>query len=383
MATEKETPVQEEKAATLQNFSWDDPGDFFGIENSAIEKDEVGEILEVVKIEKDDEEDGDEGKPSGKNDISFFGDEEDVEDKGEETSLNLESTRKPAKENIYEDLYAEMKEGGIFQADLEEGAVLDREKFIELQDLEIEARVDEALEGFMKELDEDGAAFIKFKKNGGVTADFFKTYGTTTEIPTGDLDDEAHQERVSRYYYKNIEGLDSEDVDDRIEWLKTSGKLEKYAIKIDTDLKEREEQAKENLQIQSKAEAKAAEVKRKEFIDSVQETLDNTDEIDNFKFTPSEKKSLHSFITKPSIKIGKNLYVTPFQQKLRTALADKGKMLILAKLLSNDFDVSDVVAAKTTEQTKKAKNDLQRQKTVAPVSSGKAETRERGLADFF
>lgn len=385
MATEKATPAQEENTAALEDFSWDDSGDFFGIEGTAEGKDEVAKILEVVKIDKDEEE---ETKTSGKNEVKFFDEDEDEEENEEEEESSIgasfDKTKKaPAKENLYQDLYAEMKEGGIFQADLEEGVELDREKFIELQDLEIEARVDEALEGFMKELDEDGAAFIKFKKEGGSTADFLKAYGATSEIPEGDLDDEAYQEKVSRYYYKNVEELDSEDVEDRIEWLKTSGKLEKYAIKIDGDLKERDKKAKEDLQAQAKADAKTVEAKRKEFINTVQETLDNTDEIDNFKFSPKEKKELHSFITKPSVKIGTNLYVTPFQQKLRTALADKEKMLILAKLLSNDFDVSDVVAAKTTAQTKKVKDDLQRKKTVVPRSSGKTETRERGLADFF
>lgn len=386
MATEKATPAQEENTAALEDFKWDDPGDFFGIEGTAEEKNEVAEVLEIVKIEKDEEG---ETKTSGKNEVKFFDedeDEEENEEEEEESSIgnSFDKTKKtPTKENVYQDLYAEMKEGGIFQADLEEGVELDREKFIELQDSEIEARVDEALEGFMKELDEDGAAFLKFKKEGGSTADFLKIYGATSELPEGDLDDEAYQEKVSRYYYKNVEGLDPEDVDDRIEWLKTGGKLEKYATKIDGDLKERDRKAKEDLQAQAKADAKAAEAKRKEFINSVQETLDNTDEIDNFKFSPTEKKELHSFITKPSVKIGTNLYVTPFQQKLRTALADKEKMLILAKLLSNDFDVSDVVAAKTTAQTKKVKDDLQRKKTVAPKSSGKTEVRERGLADFF
>lgn len=385
MATEQATQEQKETAANLEDFSWDTTGDFFGIEGSGETKSEIDTVMEVIKIEKDEEDPKKTSKQldEEEEEEDWFGAAPVVEEEEEEEGAK--PTSKPSKpsENIYADLYAEIKEGGLFQADLEEGTVVDKEKFFELQELEIEARVEESIKGFMEELDEEGAAFLKFKKNGGSTADFLKVYAANTEIPQGDLDDEVHQEKVSRYYYKNIEGLDPEDVDDRIEWLKTSGKLEKYAIKIDADLKEKDSKAKEAIQAQAKLEAKEAEKRRKDFINTVQETLDNTDEIDGYKFNPTEKKALHSFITKPSIKVGQNLYVTPFQQKLRTALADKEKMLVLAKLLSNDFDVSDVVSAKTTAQTKKIKEDLQRKKTVTPRSVGGAENKGRGLADYF
>ena len=383
MATEKVTQEKEEKVETaLENFTWDDTGDFFGIEGSAEPADEVKEILKAVETEEipkgEEEEEEVETKAT---DEDFFGIEVTTNEEEEEILISKE---KGKSENRYQDLYAEMKGEGFFTADLEDGTVVDKEKFIELQDLEIDARVDEALEGFMGELDEDGAAFLKHKKNGGTTADFFKAYGGSgSSRPTGDLDDVDYQEKVSRYYYKEVEKLDPEDVDDRIEWLKDSNKLEKYAIKINTDLVNLDKKQKEDLDIQTKAEAKLAETKRKEFINSVQETLDNTDEIDNFTFTPTEKKNLHSFITKPSIKVGKNQYVTPFQEKLRTALSDKSKMIILAKLLSNDFDVSSVVTAKTTTQTKKIQNELQRKKSVGPKSSGSTENKGRSLAEFF
>jgi hypothetical protein len=395
MATEKATQEQEQTSSTLDDFKWDDnSSDFFGIKGSGEDRTEMENVLEVVKIEKDDEEEGfkktskklDDNEDEDEEEVWFGNssteeEEEEEEDKDNFMPNSTKTTK--ASENIYADLYAEIKEGGLFQTDLEEGTVVDKEKFFELQELEIEARVEESIKGFMEELDEEGAAFLKFKKNGGSTAEFLKVYAANTEVPQGDLDDEVHQEKVSRYYYKNVEGLDPEDVDDRIEWLKTSGKLEKYAIKIDADLKEKEAKEKEALQTKAKLDAKEAEQKRKDFINTVQETLDNTDEIDGYKFNPAEKKALHSFITKPSIKVGQNMYVTPFQQKLRTALADKEKMLVLAKLLSNDFDVSDVVAAKTTAQTKKIKEDLQRKKGPELKSSGKPEGKKRGLADFF
>ncbi|MCK4520970.1 MAG: hypothetical protein KAU20_00215, partial [Nanoarchaeota archaeon] len=299
----------------------------------------------------------------------------------------VEVVEKPEEQegvNYYTDTFAKMKEGGIFQnaEDLPEGEELTQEKFIELQDNEIESRVDEAFEGFFSELDGDAAAFLKHKKEGGSTEDFFKVYGKNVGTPTGDLDDEAHQEKLARHYYKSVEGEDLEDIDDKIAWLKESGKLEKYAQKFDTKLKEQESKAKEDLKKQTLADTKANDASKKAFADSVQEALDNIEQVDNFKFTPKSKKSLFPFITKPTVKVGKNRYITGMQSKLQTALKTPEKMLILAQLLENDFDISNILADANTKVTKKLKSDIQRQKKgVQPRGTGRA-GKKRSLSEI-
>ncbi|MHA1200610.1 MAG: hypothetical protein ACTSQF_14930, partial [Candidatus Heimdallarchaeaceae archaeon] len=264
----------------------------------------------------------------------------------------------------------------------DEGEITE-EKFIEFQDEEIESRVEGALESFMGELDNDGAAFLKHKRDGGTTESFFSAYSKSSEIPKGDIRDEDYQEKLSRYYYANVEKLELEDIDDRIEWLKDSDKLAKYAEKQDLKIKDLDKKSKENLQKQAKKKLELQEKANTAFVSSVKETLDKTDKIDNFTFSPKEKKSLHTFITKSTVKVSENKYQTGMQSKLFETLKDPKKRLILAKLLLNDFDVSDVVAASTTKQTKKVRSNIQRtKKTVAPVGSGKS-NRKRNLADFF
>lgn len=396
MATKENTQEgTKEVVEDLQDFTWDDgTSDFFEIAGTAVEKDEVEEVIEKVKdtVETEEEKEdtpkskeGDESEEVDEDD-NFFGIKTKENPKtGEVTTEEVEEEEEEDKNtSSYKSLAEKMKEQGIFQnvefpEDEEE---ITEEQFIELQDTEVESRVGEALEGFFEELDDDGAAFLKFKKEGGDTADFFKVYSKGAEVPTGDLDDEAYQIKVSRYHYANVEKLDAEDIDDRIEWLKDSGKLEKYANKFDTSIKEFDKKQREDLQKATKEKAKAADAQRELFVSSVKEALDETDEIDNFKFNKKDKKDLPSFITKPSVKVGKNHYVTPMQSKLQTALRDKSKMLILAKLLMNDFDVSDLVNTKTTEKTKQVRKNIQRKKSVAPTSSGKEGQRKRGLADF-
>ncbi|MCK5139982.1 MAG: hypothetical protein KAQ85_09090, partial [Thermodesulfovibrionia bacterium] len=356
----EETSAQETKVAAqeaaentaLADFEWDESGstDFFGIEGSAIEP-VATEVTEVIKEVKKGEETPAETTPPVATKTTETEEEEEEDFFGiKETKDGIvETTEETAEEgegvNYYTDTFAKMKEQGVFQnTELPENEEeLTQEKFIELQDSEIESRVDEAFEGFFSELDSDAAAFLKHKKEGGSTEDFFKVYGQNTGTPTGDLDDETYQEKIASHYYKSVDGDDPEDIDDKIEWLKDSGKLEKYAEKFDNKIKENDKKSKEDLKKQTAASIKASDESKKAFSDSVQEALDNIEQVDNFKFTPKSKKSLFPFITKPTVKVGKNHYITGMQSKLQTALKTPEKMLILAQLLENDFDLSGIL----------------------------------------
>jgi len=65
-------------------------------------------------------------------------------------------------------------------------------------------------------MDEDGIAFLKYKKAGGDTRTFLNAYAQSMELTTSDLSTKEGQEKIVPYYYKNIEGLEPEDVNDRI-----------------------------------------------------------------------------------------------------------------------------------------------------------------------
>jgi len=387
----QDNKTAEAQAATdtaLDNFQWDDTGggDFFGIAETGTKEDVKPDVVSDVK-----KEDGKE--PTPKADTKKEGEEEDEEedsffdivDKPGETKEGEEDqgSDEDVDKDYYKTLASRMKEDGIFQnVDIPEGEDFTEDKFIELQDLEIDSRVEEAFEGFFSELDADGAAFLKHKKEGGSTEDFFKTYGQSTGAPQGDLDDESYQEQVSRYYYEQ-EGEDPEDIDDKIEWLKDSGKLEKYAQKFDGKLKENDKKTKEDLANNTKAAEKTAEEGRLAFATSVQEALEAIEEVDNFKFTKESKKTLLPFITKATVKVGKNKHITGMQDKLSATLKDPNKMLVLAQLLQNDFDVSSIINSATTAKTKTLKDDIQRKKTsVRPTNSGKAGSR-KSLSEFF
>lgn len=380
----EEEAVETPKNKELADFSWDDgkgSGSFFKIEEEEIspaetkkeEKDE--ETPEQIKAREKEEVAAEEEE----NNESFF---EIPEGKLDEDEDPIEEEDIIPGDGNYNSFAEKMKEAGILsKLELEEGAKLSLEDYAELQDEEIEARVDETFAGFFEEMDDDGTAFLKHKKDGGSTADFFKAYNTQGVAPTGDLDDEAYQEKLSRFYYKTIEKDDAEDIDDKIEWLKTSGKLEKYAERFDKKIKDTDKAAKEELVKANKARIKAQDESRAKFNDSVQEALDEIEEVNDFKFTKDDKKNLLPFITKASVKVGKNQFVTPMQSKLGTALKDPQKMLILAQLLHSDFDITPYIKNAGTADAKKLQKNLQR-KDKKPAGTGRVKTK-RSLADAF
>jgi hypothetical protein len=378
-ATEQAKSTEEavDTAKALENFEWDDgSSNFFGVEGTAeVKIDEAAEVIAEVKKE---EEIAEKEEVEEKEDSSFFDIEKD--DKGE---VIEKASTETEEEDYYKSLSSKMKENGIFQnVEIPEDEEITEDKFIELQDSEIESRVDEAIESFMGELDEDGAAFLKFKKEGGATSEFFKTYGQSTSVPQGDLDDEVYQEKLARHNYSAVDGDDAEDIDDKIQWLKDSGKLEKYAERFDGKMKEQEKASKVSIQENAKAQAKANDDSRKAFTDNVRETLDATDQVDGYKFTAQRKKTLLPFITKNTVKVGKNKYITGMQSKLQTALKTPEKMLVLAQLLQNDFDVSSLIADANTKVTKKLKTDIQRQKKGANLKGSGRTNKKRSLSDI-
>lgn len=377
-ATAQETQEKIEKEQSLENFDWDTDGtgDFFGIKGTGVEPDPKIETEKKENKKEDPPAPEEEEEEEGEENISFF----EIE---KETADEEESEEEVEVEFDYETLTKRMQEKSIFQnVEIPEGEELTEDKFIEYHDQEIESRVEEALEGFLEELDEDGKAFLKFKKDGGNTKDFLATYQKSQSIPEGDLEEEAYQEQINRYYYREVEGLDEADVQDRIEWLKDSGKLKKYAEKHDAKAKELDKLAKEKLKEQAKANAEAQKKNQEAFVNGVTKALEEVDEVGDFVFDKKTKARLKTFITKPNVKVGKNQYVTGMQVKLQETLKNPEKMLLLAKLLESDFDVSEVATKAKTQTTKKVKTDIQRSKTVRPSTSGKT-GKTRSLADFF
>jgi len=361
---------EKENEAGLMDFSWDNSEDFFGMSNEPKEEPVIKSSLKEVGGEDDSSVTNLDSKKESEpeKEVDNFFDEDDENESSEKQSLS------------YSSLYKNLKQKGVISIEVEDESDIDEETFIQIQEEEIEARMDETIKAFMDELDNDAKAFLRFKREGGDTAQFFKLYNEYTSIPTPIRGDEKSEEKFLKHYYKNYEDLDDDDVEDKIEWLKETGKISKYAHKHYEGIEEQLEERKEETVRRQQEIQKQQEEQRKQYVRDLKNLIDENGQIKDWSLTPKDKKDLHSYMTRAAVKIGENQFLTQFQNDLQQAFKDKEKTVLLAKLLSNDFDLSDLKEKAKTELVRETKSKLSNSK-ITPVSN--KGSRNKGLIDYF
>ncbi len=379
----------EETNTSLLNFDWEnDEVDFFGVSNVTGEatttekKKESAKPKEGEEAEEEETQETSSSEENQEQEEVFFNEEESEESESEEEEEEQSSSSENS-DNYWKDVYKDFKENGILKhVEIEEGEEVDSEKLFELQQQDYEAEVDARLKNWAKEeLDEDAQAFIKFKRNGGSTAEFLRIYSSSSEIPTGDIKEEEYQDKVIRYQLKQ-EGWDSDEIEDRIQYLTENGKKESVAKRYDKKVKEADKQNKKALQEQAIRQREAVAEQEREFKENIKGVLEETKEVNGFKITPKDKTELYNFLTKKNHKISDTKSITGFQKKLGEAFQDTNKMILLAKLISSDFDLSQFEKQTITKKTKQIKSNLEQRKNLRPSKSGSS-SQGSSLADLF
>lgn len=352
---------------------------------------------EDEKDEEDDEPEVTKASGKKKEEVDPEGDEHTSDTKKESKKETQKATEKDkveesSDEEIFTELSKEFKDKKFF-ANVEVPEKVTEEEFFELIEKEFEAREDESLEAFIEELeaDEDAADFIRYKKKGGKTADFLNVYATGLDLSTFDDSDDKQVESIIRYYSANVLGLDAEDTEDKIATLKEKGKDKTTAASWFAKLKEADAKLKQKL-IKDQEEAyNKKKASAKAFKEDFEKTLKAVDEIGLFTISKEDKKKLASFLTDPTEKVGKDKYVPQFHLALNKVLnpkteQDKKNLILLTKLLFNNFEVKDDVIKKAkTEVVTKTKSRLAELKRGGKVaaSSGGASATGSALADAF
>ena len=369
----------------LLNFNWDANGEesFFGLNEfgdetpSNEEKQKTPQATATpVQSEDIDTDEPEKEKKSKKEEekLSFF-EEESNEDKSKEKTSTADGS-------IYEDVYKDLKEAGIFKhVELEEGEELDADRFYELQQEEYDKEVEERLSTWAtKDLDEDAQAFIKFKLQGGDTADFFKTYQNASEIAPGNIEDEDYQDSLIRYQLQK-EGWDRDEIEDRLEFLTESNKKSKFAERYHDRLIKEQEKEKQALVKQAEQQKIRAKQQEEQFRVSIKDTLDTNKEINGIKFTDKDKNNLINFLTKKE-KLEDGRVITGFQKKLSESFNDPKKIALLAKILNDDFDFSSFEKSAITKKTKEIKRNIEQRQSMRPTGSGSS-SGANSLASLF
>jgi len=363
---------------SLEDFTWGSNEEFFGIENED-RPTEVEAIKKEVFTEED--EDDDEKEEDTKNEDGEEEDKEELKDK----KKTLKKEPKEKVEFFKEDETVEtvatnldfktLKENGTLQFISDED--LTEETSIEdILEKEFDGRLEVAIEEFAGDLDEEAKMFLKFKKAGGSTIEYLKTFEIDSfldDVKEDDIkEDENTQIKFLKKYYENYEEMDDEEITDKIEWLKERGKIEETANKyFDKFDKVRQNQRADLIKKQKKAEEDAKE-KSRLYKEDLKKTINETTEVGKIKLSKNDKTDLYDYLIKPSVKM-KNGYITPFQKDMQEVYNDKKLLLALAKIVKNKFDI-DIETAATTKATKEIKKNLR---------AGSRETSKKTLFDYF
>lgn len=367
----------EDNTKNLTDFSWQDEDDFFGVvEEEQVQEEESSEEDDKTKSkEKEQEEENEE----------FFSDEQSEEsDESDEFESSKETKKDDDKESsVYDDLYSDLKDQGIFTIDNEEEESLDADKFFELYSEQIDQQVNDRIEGLFSEMDDDAKAFLAYKRQGGSTEEFFKTYSQgTTVLGEVDIEKETDQDKVIRYQLET-EGWEEDDIADRLEFLTENGRKKKFAERYLKRIEDEEEDQKQEILDNQAKRAKQIKKDKQKFKTELKDTLEEAEEINGFSFkTEKDKKEILNFLTLEKHPVSKTRSITSFQKKLGEALKDKDKLLVLAKLLKTDFDMSDFAKNTITKKTRKTKSRLEQRSGLRPKKSGSS-NKGKTLAELF
>lgn len=351
----------------LNDFSWDSTEDI---------------INENVVTEEESTEEPQENPTEDEKKKRFESEEWDDKSPKNEDEDGSEDEEEPST-SIYDDHVRDLMDKGLFRnVEIGEDEVIDEDRFYELQEQEIETEVSNRLQAWAEdELDADARAFIKFKREGGSTSDFFKVYSQNTDtFLDGDIEDPKFQEKVIRKQLESEE-WDEEEIEDRLESLSDNGRMKKVAERYFNKMQEEAEEDKKNLLKEAEQRKELALKNEEAFKSSIKETLETQEELNGFTLNDKDKKDLFNFLTRKEKSSGEKP-VTGFQRKMAEVFQDRNKLVLLSKILYNDFDFSALEKKTTTKKVKEIKSRLEQRKGPRSFNSGSS-LKGKSLADLF
>jgi len=248
--------------------------------------------------------------------------------------------------------YAAFKNDGLFQhVEIEEGAELNGESFLELQKKEYEAAVTEQLNRFASELDDTAKRFIAFKQNGGRSNDFIQSL-QEHRFADADIEKEEVQRAIIKEDYRQ-KGLTDAEQDEYLNALAEGGKIDHLARKLFAAAEETRKAKEEQMIENAKKQKQATEQSAKQAMTNVLKSMQEEKDFYGFKLTDADKRDIYNMLFTVDAD-----GMTGFQKKLNEAASTPKQIITLAKLLHSNMDFSHIERAAQTKATKEAKENL-------------------------
>jgi hypothetical protein len=197
--------------------------------------------------------------------------------------------------------------------------------------------------------------FDKVFIKGVSPKEYLESYTTQTSIESLKLEDSpANQERVVHAYYHKL-GWEDDEINEHIEMLKTSMKLESESKKFQTRLVGLEQKNREALAAKAEAETQAKlEAKRnfeKAIASNLKEALTKK-EIDGLPISKKEVDEIFHYVTAETYEVTKTgETLTQFDYDILELKKDPKLFLKLAKMVKSKLNLDPVKKKAVTEES--------------------------------
>lgn len=290
---------------------------------------------------------------------------EEAED--EEEGKTTTTTSKVSSKSTLEFL----KEKGLVDYEEDEENPLTDEDAENLLEDSWEAALEKEVEDTIKDLPEELKQLIKFASKGGDVRDLLgKMVGQATSglNKSSDISEETTQILAITQDLRG-QGYDQEYIDEQIEFLKEKDRLEAMGKKaFDKIVAEQEKETaqevtkqKEHLEYRKKA--------AREYKTNITSHINSLEEAGGLPISKQDKTVLPTYISEPTVELQDGRVVSEMQADLFKVMADKDKIVLLAKLLKTDFDFSAIERKKQTAAARGIKDEIQRADKTARVTS--------------
>ena len=380
---------------TIDQFAgWEDTSqqhDFFGETNLDVDvveaavKDDVTIEQEAAK-EKEEKENqeliDDQFKSFEKDAPKVEADKDDSDDAGAPAGKKEPATNVNNKQTL-----EFLKEKGLVDYELEEGKELTEEEAENLLEDSWEKALEAEVESTIKDLPQDIKDLIKFASKGGNVGELLGKmvqHATSGITKNSDISNEDVQVLAVTMDLRN-QGYDQEYIDDQIEFLKEKDKLEGIAKKsYDKIIAEQEAETAGQVERQ-KETAELRKKQAREYKSNITTHINGLAETNGLPISKQDKISLPTYISEPNVELQDGRFVSEMQADLFKVMADKDKIVLLAKLLKTDFDFSAIERKKQSQAARGVREAVERvdRKELSNSESGGHKSNKKALWDML
>jgi len=378
---------------TIDQFAgWEDTSqqhDFFGETNLEVDvvdvalKDDV-QTEEAIAKEKEEKEE----QELIDDQFSSFEKSSKVDTEDDEPDDKTPSSKKEPATNVNNKQTLEfLKEKGLVDYELEEGKELSEEEAEHLIEDSWEKALEVEVEATIKDLPQDIKDLIKFASKGGNVGELLGKmiqHATSGITKDSDIENEDVQVLAVTMDLKS-QGYDQEYIDSQIEFLKEKDKLEGIAKKsYDKIIANQESETAGQVQRQKEV-ADNRKRQAREYKTNITSHINSLNETGGLPLSKQDKTSLPTYISEPNVELQDGRFVSEMQADLFKVMADKDKIVLLAKLLKTDFDFSAIERKKQTQAARGVREAVERvdRKELSNSENGGHKSNKKALWDML